>query len=202
MSWITTLRLAIRAMYRNLVRTVLTMLGIVCGIARRDRDGVARPRRAAIGARRVHRPRDERAPSLQRFGADERRGRRPGLAAVDHVGGPQGAEQRRDQHDQVGGRGAADARPSRVRGAELADLRRRHDRRLVQDPQLGGGQGLDLRRGLESEQRQAVHPRRDRRGAAVPELRSDRPDRAHPRSAVSGLRRVDEQGCRSDGRHG
>ncbi len=33
MSWFTTLRLAVRAMWRNLVRTVLTMLGIVCGIA-------------------------------------------------------------------------------------------------------------------------------------------------------------------------
>ena len=130
-------RVALRALLRNKLRSLLTALGHHHRRRRRDRDGRdrrgrARPRRAGVLG-----DGDQRA---DRVVGREDVGRRQGgrrIAADADLGRPARHPRRRRGRPLRRAARPRD-RPGRRRGSQLVDHRHRHDARVLRDPQLAG----------------------------------------------------------------
>ena len=133
MSILMTFRIALKALGRNKMRTALTMLGMIIGVARGHHDGGARQRRAARRSkRRSSRPAPTSSwssPATSRRAASARaRAPRPRStpddAAAIRAGAGRPVRRGRRQH----------ARPGRRRQPELEHADPGHRRRPAADP--------------------------------------------------------------------
>ena len=190
-----TLRIAFKALVRNKLRTALTMLGMIIGVARRDRDGGARQRRAVH-----HREPDQ----VGRHEPDHRHGRQL-------PGGRRATGLRGGQHAHPRGRAWPSATRCRASQYLAAGVRTR--RQVIAGNQNWNThvQGTDVDLPLirswpvqfgafftsagRQQRRQgggAGHggPRQPLRREHGP----DRPDHPHPQPALQGGRRDGQQG--------
>ena len=194
MSIFMTLRIALKALNRNKMRTILTMLGMIIGVG-----AVITMVALGRGAQADHRG----AGQVRRHQHDQRQrrqlpaGRRPpGPGHVDH------ADARRCRRRSARCRACSTSRPAsnsprpgHRRQPELVHAGPGHRRRPAADPQLAD----QVRRVLHAAGRQhRGEGRRARHGrvrhAVRPRRRSDRTDHPHPQPAVQGHRRDGEQG--------
>ena len=178
MNIFTTFKLALRALWRNKVRSLLTMLGIVFGIGAVIAM-VAGGQGAQQAVKDVFQSLGTNVLILQqRLAAQRRRRRRRRLAAVADVGRPRARSRTARSRRSRGSRRCSQtaARRSSSERRELEHQRHRHHGDVVQDPQLGRGRGHGVRRGHRQQQRQGRGDRQDRRDAAVrrPRTRSAR----------------------------
>ena len=181
-----TLRVALRALLRNKLRSFLTTLGIIIGVARSSRWWPS----ARAPRRRSRRPFAAMGSNLLIVmpGSHDRRrrARRLRLAADAHLGRSRGHPAARSPSVTLRGAGAALERAGHQRGAELDHPRHGHVARLLRHPQLAASRRARCftrgRRGG----REGRRARPDgRRQALRRERGSRRPDGAHQATCPS-----------------
>ncbi len=190
-----TLRVAIRALLRNKMRSFLTTLGHHHRRRRGHRDGRHRRGREGAGS-------SSRSPRWARTCSSSCPARRPpggvhggfGCMPTLDLGRPAGDPDRGAERE-VRGAAAQERRAARLRGPELEHQRLRHDARVLRDPRLAGRAGRADDRVRRGGRRQGRAPRPDRRGQA---LRRPTPTRSAS-SCGSRTSRSRSGGAREEG---
>ena len=186
-----TITLAFRAIRRSALRSVLTILGVVIGVA-------AVIAMVTLGSGTTAKV----VADISRLGSNllaVRPGQGPG------PGGPGGggktfniadaaAIARGDRRRQVGRAGGIEADHRDRRQRELDDDVDRHRRRLFRDASVGPCRGAPVHRQRAARRQRRVHHRRDGAQEPLRRRRSARPDRAPAEDLLRGHRAPRDQG--------
>ena len=187
MSIFMTLRIAVKALNRNKMRTILTMLGMIIGVGAvitmvalgRGAQATIEEQVKSAGTNLIN----VNAGNFSQGGVRQGQGMANTLMPADanavRVAAGRAVRRRRREL----------ARPGHRRQPELVDAHRRHRGRLSADPELAGEIRQLLHAAGREHGRQGRRPRHRRlRDAVRTGRRPDRPDHPHPQSAVQSHR--------------